>query len=210
VTLQNLQELSLFSANDTEDACMGPILLGLHLPKLERLEVHSGSTLKSNGPCFPLSFPNLLPNFSAFPGAVLIPHSRGCEIHLQSDRQHALDIFIGRLSNFEETRELLGGVPLRSVRFLTVEFTERSDREWLLGILGVMDGVEDLEIRGDWTQVLQFWRGDRERERHCPGLLRLTVHGGESPESEVAAFEDARYAAGLPLTATRILGVEGN
>jgi len=76
-------------------------------------------------------------------------------------------------------------------------------------MLGVMGGVEDLEIRGEWTQILQFWRGDREGERLCPALRRLTVYGGESVESELAAFEDARHDFDLPLT-TYFLSGEGN
>jgi hypothetical protein len=202
ITLPNLRGMTLFS---TEDALMGPILPGLRLPKLEKLEVHSGSTLKSNGACFPLSFSKLLPNFSELPTAIIIPRSRRCEIHLQSDRQHVLGIFIGRLSGFEETSELLGGLPLLSVRSLTVEFPEDSDREWLFGMLGVMDGVEDLKISGGWTQVLQFWRGDREQNRFCPALRVLTVHDEEGAELDPAAFEDARRTVGLPLTTTRSL-----
>jgi len=106
-------------------------------------------------------------------------------------------------------RELLGGLPLCSVQSLTVEFPKGSDREWLFGMLGVMGGVEELEIRGGWTQVLQFWRGDRERERLCPALRKLTVYGGGSVGSDLAAFEDARNDVGLPLT-THFLSGEGN
>ena len=209
ITLQNLRGMTLFSTNDTEDAFMGPILPGLHLPKLERLEVHSGSTLKSNGACLPLSFSRLLPNLSELPKAIIIPHPRCCEIHFQSRCQHALDIFIGRLSSFEETLELLGGLPLRSVRSLTVEFLEGSDREWLFGILGVMDGVEDLEISGGWAQVLEFWRGDREQKRLCPALRILTVYEEEGAELDLAASEILKRTVGLPLT-THLLRGGGN
>jgi len=205
ITLQNLRDMTLFSTNDMEDALMGPILPGLHLPKLERLEIHSDSTLKPNGACFPLSFSKLLPNFSELPKAIIIPRSRCCEIHLQSERQHALDIYIGRLSSFEETLELLGGLPLRSVRSLTVEFLEDSDQEWLFGILEVMDGVEDLEISDGWIQMLQFWRGDREQKRLCPALRNLTIYDDGGAELDLAAFEDARRTVGLPLATTHFL-----
>ena len=210
ITLQNLRGMTLFSTNDTEDASMGPILPGLRLPKLERLEVHSGSILKSNGACFPLSFSRLLPNFSELPKAIIIPHPRCCEIHLQSGYKHALDIFVGRISSSEETLELLGGLPLRSVRSLAVEFLEGSDREWLFSMLGVMDGVEDLEISGGWAQVLRFWRGDREQKRLCPALRTLTVYEEEGAELDLAAFEDLRHTVGLPLTATHFLRGGGN
>jgi hypothetical protein len=90
-----------------------------------------------------------------------------------------------------------------------VEFPGRSDLEWLFGMLGAMDGVENLDIRGDWTQMLRFWRGDRERERLCPALRKLVVYGGESPEPELAVFGKARHGVGLPLTATHILSGEG-
>ena len=209
-TLQNLRGMTLFSTNEMEDALMGPILPGLHLPKLERLEVHSSSTLKSNGACFPLSFSKLLPNFYELPKAIIIPRSRCCEIRLQSEGQHTLGIFIGRLSSFEETVELLGGLPLRSVRSLTIEFPEGSDREWLFGILGVMDGIEDLEISGGWTQMLQFWRGDREQKRLCPALRILTVCDEGGTELDLAAFEDVRRRVGLPLTTTHFLRGGGN
>ena len=210
VTLQNLREMSLLSKNDTRNACMGPILSRLHLPKLERLEVYSDSTLESHGPCFPLSFTNQLPNFSELPEATIIIDSSWCSVHFQGERQHALGISIGQPSSFEETRELLGGLPLRSVRSLTVGFTERSDREFLFGLLGAMDGVKDLVVRGDWTLLLRFWREGRERKRHCPALRKLTVHGEEGSEPELGAFEDARRDVGLPLTATYVLRVEGD
>lgn len=199
VTLQNLRNMALHS---TDDACFGPILPGLRLPKLENLQVHSTSTLKTNGACLPSSFSRLLPNFSELPKAVIIPRSRCCEIHLQSEHQHPLGIFIGRLSSFEETLGLLGGLPLRSVRSLTIEFPEGSDLEWLFGMLGVMDGVEGIEIIGGWSQVLQHWGGDREQETLCPALRRLTVHG-EGAELDLAAFKDSRCRVGLPL-ATRL------
>lgn len=67
-------------------------------------------------------------------------------------------------------------------------------------MLGVMDGVEDIEIIGGWSQVLQFWGGDREREMLCPTLRRLTVHG-EGAELDLASFKDSRRRVGLPLTA---------
>ena len=205
VTLQNLRTMALFSTNDTEGAHLGPILPGLRLPKLERLEVHSDSTLESNGPCFPMSFPKLLPKFSELPKAIITPRSRCCEIHLQNEHQQALGIFIGRLSSFEETLRLFGGLPLRSVRFLTIEFPESSDREWLFSMLEVMDGVEDLEIGGGWTQILQLWLGDRERKRLCPALRRLTVYGEQSAEFDLVAFEDARRRIGFPLTTAHFL-----
>ena len=210
VTLPNLRRMSLTSKNDTSDARMGPILVGLHLPKLERLEVHSDSTLESNGPCFPLSFPNLLPNFSELPKAIIVLGPRSYKIHFQNEYKHALEITVGRLSNFDETRKLLGGLPLRFVRSLIVGFAEKSDREFLFGMLGVMDGVEDLEVMGDWTQLLQFWCGCRERERLCPALRNLTVYGGEDPGRELTVFEDARHAIGVPLTTTNFLRGEGD
>jgi len=208
VTLQNLREMSLSSTNDTQDAHMGPILPGLHLPKLERLEVHSRSALKSNGPCFPLSFSGLLPNFSELPEAIIMPRPCCCEIRLRSESRDALDIFIGQLSSFEETHEFLGGLPLHSVQSLVVEFPEESDRKWLFGILGVMRRVEDLEIRGEWTQVLRFWGGGREPERLCPDLRKLTVRGRASGGPDLMAFEAARCDLGLPLTVTHILSGE--
>jgi len=210
ITLQNLRSMLLLSKNHTGDARMGPILLGLHLPKLERLEVRSGSTLESNGPCFPLSFPNLLPNFSELPKAIVVLGSRSCKIHFESERKDALEISVGRLSSFEDTQELLGGLPLRSVRSLVVGITERSDREFMFGVLGAMDGVEDLEVTGDWAQLLRFWCGNREWERCCPALRSLTVHGGEGPGRELVVFEDARRDVGLPLTTTHVLHGEGD
>lgn len=210
VTLQNLRAMTLFSTNDMEDARIGPILPGLRLPRLERLEVHSGSTLESNGPCFPLSFSRLLPNFSELPNAIIIPRSRCCEIHLQSKNQYALDIFIGRLSGFEATREHLGGLPLCSVRSLAIELSEGPDWEWVFGMLGVMGRVENLEIRDGWTQMLQFWCGDRKWERLCPALRQLTVYGRECAGPDLAAFEDSRRGVGLPLTVTHFLRDEGH
>lgn len=208
VSLQNLRTMTLVSTNDMGGARMGPILPGLHLPKLEQLDVHSCSTLESIGPCFPLSFSRLLPNFSELPRAVLIPRSWFTEIHLQSERHHALDIFIGRLSNFEKTKEILGGLPLRSVRSLTIEFRD-VDLDWLFGMLGVMDGVEDLEIRGGWTHLLRFWRGSQERKRLCPALRNLAVHG-EGAESDLALFVEARNGIGLPLNVANFVTGEGH
>ena len=209
VSLQNLRTMRLLSTNDMGGARMGPILPGLHLPKLEKLDFHSCSTLESIGPCFPLSFSRLLPNFSELPRAILIPRSWFTEIHFQSERQHTLDIFIGRPSRFERTREILGGLPLRSVRSLVIEFRDM-DLEWLFGMLRVMEGVEDLEIRGRWTQVLQFWRGSREWELLCPALRNLAVRGEEGAGSDLAAFGDARNGAGLPLTMAYFVSEEGN
>ena len=181
---------------------MGPILPGLHLPKLEKLEVHSFATLESIGPCFPLSFSRLLPNFSELPRAAFIHRSWFTEIHLQSERQDTLDLLIGRLSRLEKTREIFGGLPLHSVRSLTIEFDDM-DLEWLFGMLGTMEGVEDLEIRGGWTQVLRFWRGGGEWKKLCPALRNLVVHGEGDAESDLEAFVDARKGVGLPLTRVR-------
>lgn len=208
VSLQNLRTMTLLSTGDMGGARMGPILPGLHLPKLEKLDVHSCSTFECIGPCFPLSFPSQLPNFSELPRAVLVPRSWFTEIHLQSERQHTLDVFIGRLSRFEKTRETFGGLPLRSVRSLAIEFHDM-DLEWLFGMLGVMGGVEDLEIRGEWTQVLQLWQGSQEWRRLCPALRNLAVHGGEGAEYDLAEFADARNAIGLPLTVTHYVSGEG-
>ena len=199
VTLQNLRTMTLLAINDMVDARIGPILPGLHLPKLERLDVHSCSTLESDGPCFPSSF-SRLPNFSELPTAVIVPRSWFREIHLQSRSQHVLDISIGQLSSFENTRETLGGLPLWSVRFLTIELRDVSDLEWLFGMLEVMEGVEDLEIRGRWIQVLRFWRGSRKWKSLCPSLRKLVVYGGENSEEDLTAFKDARCNLGLPLT----------
>ena len=205
VTLQNLRKMSLSQTNNTGDARMGPILCGLHLPKLERLEIHSRYTLESDSPCFPSSFPSLLPNFSELPKAIITFGSGSCKLHFQSECQHALDIFVGRLSISQETRKLLGGLPLRSVRSLAVGPTERADWEFLFGMLKAMDGIEDLEIGGDWASLLRFWREGREWERLCPALCRLRVYGGEGHEPELAVFEGARRDIGLPLTAMHIL-----
>lgn len=207
ISLQNLRTVTLLSTNEIGDARMGPILHGLHLPMLKELNVHSCSTLESIGPCFPSSFSTLLPNFSELPRAVLIPRSWFTEIHLRSEGQHTLDIFIGRQSKFEETREVLGGLPLRSVRFLTIEFHEM-DLEWLFGMLGVMVGVEGLEIRGRWSRVLQFWRGSQERKVLCPALRNLAVHGEEGAGSDLVVFADARNDVGLPLSMAYIVGGE--
>ena len=185
VTLPNLQNMFLFSKNDTWDASMGPILSGLHLPKLQRLGVLSESTLESNGPCFPLSFPNLLPNFSELPTAIIVFGVRGYRIYFQSERKHGLQISVGRPSSFEQTRELLGGLPLHSVRSLTVRSTRGSDLGFLFGMLGAMSGVEYLEVRGDWARLLRLWRGSRERKGLCPALRELHVYGGEGPEQEL-------------------------
>ncbi|KAF9782904.1 hypothetical protein BJ322DRAFT_1212444 [Thelephora terrestris] len=208
VTLQNLRTLSLLSTNDMGGARMGPVLPGLYLPKLEKLDVHSHYTLESIGPCFPLSFSGLLPNFSELPKAVLVPRSWFTEIHLQNESQHTLDIFIGQLSSFEKTREVLGGLPLWSVRSLAIEVRDM-DMEWLFGMLGALEGVEDLEIRGRWTQVLRFWRGSWKWKGLCPALRRLVVYGGEGVEVDLAAFNDARQDVGLPLTITHLVSNEG-
>jgi len=189
---------------------MGPILCGLHLPKLERLKIHSGHTLESNGPFFPSSFPNLLPNFSELPKATITFGSGSFTLQFRSGYQHTLDIFVGRRSSDKETRRVLGGLPLRSVRSLAVGPTERADREFLFGMLEAMDGVEDLEVGGDWTGLLRFWREGREWERLCPALCKLRVCCGEVHVLELAAFEGARRDAGLPLTATHGLREEGD
>jgi len=77
-------------------------------------------------------------------------------------------------------------------------------------VLGVMDGVEDLEVTGDWTQLLRFWCEGREWERRvCPALRNLTVHGGEGPGPELAVFGDARRDVGLQLTTTHVVRGEG-
>lgn len=86
-----------------------------------------------------------------------------------------------------------------------MEFPEGSDREWMFGILEVMSGVEYLEIRGGWIQMLRLWCGDRERKKLCPALRKLTVNGGESAGPDLAVFEDARHNVGLPLVTTRFL-----
>ena len=203
VTLQNLQSMTLLSGNGIGGAQMGPILPGLHLPKLETLNVHSHSTFEYIGPYFPLSFPRLLPNFSELPKAILVFRSWFTEIRLRSAIQHTLDIFIGRLSSFEKTREIFGGLPLHTVRSLVVEFRDL-DLEWLFGILETMVGVEDLEIRGRWGHVLRVWGGNMGWNRFCPALRTLTVCGGESSGADLAAFEDARRCVGLPLTTTHV------
>ena len=82
------------------------------------------------------------------------------------------------------------------------------DLEWLFGMLGGLEGVEDMEIRGGWTQVLWFWRGSWKWKRLCPALRRLVVYGGEGIEADLAAFEDARQDAGLPLTTTLFVSDE--
>lgn len=82
------------------------------------------------------------------------------------------------------------------------------DLEWLFGMLGVLEGVEDLEIRGKWAQVLRFWRGSRKWEKLCPALRRLVVCGGESIEADLVAFRDARQDVGLPLTTTLFVSGE--
>lgn len=209
VSLPNLRTMTLLSSNHMGGARMGPILPGLHLPKLEKLEVHSCSTFESIGPCFPSSFSRLLPNFSELPKAVLIPRSWFTEIHLQSERQQTLDIFIGRLSRFEKTSEVFGGLPLRSVRSLIIEFRDM-DLEWLFGMLGVMEGVEDLEIRGKWPQVLRFWQGSQEWKRLCPALRNLVVRGGEGAEPDLVAFADSRNGVDLPLMMAYFMSGEGN
>ena len=207
VTLQNLRTMSLLSTRDMGGARMGPILPGLHLPNLERLEVQSCSALESIGPCFPLSFPRLLPNFSELPKAVLVPRSWFTEIHLTSENQHTLDIFIGQPSRFEKTCEVFGGLPLRSVRYLTIEFRD-TDLEWLFGMMGAMRGVEDLEIKGKWNQVLQFWRGSWRWRGLFPALRRLVVYDGDNIEADLAAFRYARQGIGLPLTTTHFVSGE--
>jgi len=84
------------------------------------------------------------------------------------------------------------------------------DLEWLFGMLGVMEGVEDLEIRGKWPQVLRFWQGSQEWKRLCPALRNLAVRGGEGAEPDLVAFADARNGVGLPLTMAYFMGGEGN
>jgi hypothetical protein len=209
VSLSNLRTMTLLSTNYIDGGRIGPILLGLHLPKLEKLDVHSRSALEPSGPCFPSSFSRLLPTFSEIPRAVLVHMLWFTGIHLQSERQYTLDITIRRPSRFEKTREILGGLPLRSVRFLTIECCD-VDLDWLIGMLGAMEGVEDLEIRGQWTQVLQFWQESEERMRLCPVLRNLVVHGGGGAEFNLASFADARNGVGLPLTMAYVVGGEGN
>ena len=96
------------------------------------------------------------------------------------------------------------------MRSLAIELSEGPDWEWVFGMLGVMGRVENLEIRDGWTQMLQFWCGDRKWERLCPALRQLTVYGGECAGPDLAAFEDSRRGVGLPLTVTHFLRDEGH
>ncbi|KAF9793160.1 hypothetical protein BJ322DRAFT_105104 [Thelephora terrestris] len=207
VTLPKLKEVEISVLNGVRDSSpvtpyIPPLLSALILPSVERVTI--GLLPPRGSAALPSSFEQQLPSFAetatvdvyAGPGVLdmLFHGRRGSKLLLSGT-------YCGTFEpRFE--REGFCGTPFLSVKKLVVTFERFSPgvRKNFFELLGAVERLESLEIRGKHThEVLRLWSW-LEQRTICPSLQSLVVvkNPSDSFHLILTQLEAARKSCGVP------------
>jgi hypothetical protein len=145
-------------------------------------------------------FNERLPGYAKLPGLQIKTKKGSGEIIFRSASQAVLAYDTGPLEDHLREIRLWGGLPISSVRRVTaVQSDLRHGKEdiWLAGLIGELEFLELLELRGDCGHVLRRLRVWMARGEVSVGIKALVVRGGEYAKRQAFKFDCVKGALGL-------------
>ena len=203
VTLPHLRRMALRHWNDG----IPDILEFLMLPSLTSLDVDLVQTSTIFFPILPVNFfDEKLQNFSELTEIEIHVYEQPRRIILRSPRAvlqcHAVGRVLGE-KTYRYDRQLLGGLPLRSVQKLIValdEWTCAGEVAWMVCLIRELESLEDLEIWGQCGGLLRYLRRLMMRGSPLPRIKTLTVHSGGTGRRQALRLKDVMDGLGLGTT----------
>jgi len=207
-TLPHVHQISL-SCSEGENAGIPYILNFLELPNLTSLIVDTPPTF----PRFPIlpdiSFDKHLPTLAELPEMGVYTCAEYGRVTFRSPSQASLEYHararpLGKLA-YHHDRTVWGGLPLHSVRRLTVgmaDFTEGVEDVWLVSLLRDLDSLEHLELEGQCGYALRHLCQMMVQGDPLPGIKTLTVRSGAYGRRRALRLRDVVDELGLGIIVT--------
>ena len=201
VTLPHLQRMTLHCWNH---GGIPDILEFLKLPNLTSLNVDMVRESTRFFPILPVtSFDEKLPNFSGLTEIEIHAHDKPRRIIFRSSRAvlecRAVGHVLGEPAYCHD-RQLLGDLPLGSVRKLIValdKWTYIAEAAWVVCLMGELESLEDLEIRGQCGGLLRHLRRSMMRGSLLPRIKTLRVYSGGTGRRQALRLKDVMDGLGL-------------
>ena len=181
------------------------ILAHLQLPKLTSLRVQVFQGVVPAHPFFPFSaLHNHLPNFIELPELQVDINVRSGEVAFRSASQAIIEYSAEYLADYKSVeRENWRGLPLRSVRRLTVNMVSRpsfAGLRWFFDLLEDLKCLEHLELRGVCNFAVD-WPGSKiKQEADYLHIRTLTVRCKECGRPETLELKKLADAAAIAMT----------
>ena len=214
VTLQNVRWMCLRCSEDRGEGI--PHILGfLELPNLTSLVVDTAPRYVSLFPVLPFTpFRKHLPNLAKLPEMEVHIHEDD-RIRFRSPSQATLECRsvggpLGQMA-YRYDRQLWGGLPLHSVRRLTVTLGKQEcgfETTWLVCLLRDLGLLEHLELEGHCGYALRCLRRAMMRREILLGTKTLTVRSGAYAIRQALRLEDVADSLGLDIVVICIPGPE--
>jgi hypothetical protein len=209
VTLPHVQRMGMF-CSEGRGARIPPILGFLKLPNLTSLSMDTVPELPSPFPVLPVtSFGEHLPNLAELPEMEVYMEADTGRVRFRSPSQAVLDCWsiAQPLEDiaYHHHRVRWGGLPLHSVRRLTVTLYERGDGVealWVIGLLCDLSSLEHLELVGYCGCVLRCLRRLLLRGDILSGIKTLTVCSGTYDLRQATRLKDVTDDLGLGIVVT--------
>ena len=201
VTLPCLQEIRISVEYQYWIQNIPPILPFLELPKATSVTFDSKQFPSAVVPILPgASFGKQLPNYADLPELRIDTTSSSGKVVFRGLSRAVLTHHTGRLYEYEKQRPLWGGIPLSSVRRVTVVLVGPvfgGEEMWVVDLLGDMTTLDLLELGGDCGRVLKYLRRRLSRGTMRIDIQKLIVRGGEYAKWQALKLERARGDLGL-------------
>ena len=204
ITLSCVEEIRLLTPDITGPSSGGAIpaiFQFLELPRATVVSVQSPFMKWSSTPVFPdASFSQHLPNYVNLPELRVEAKNGSGELTFKSASQAVLIYHTGLLDDLGWEVQLWGHLPISSIRRVTMiqsSLIYEEEEGWFGGLLGELEFLELLELRGDCGHALMRLRHEMVRGIVRIDIDALVVHGGEYAKSQAFKFDAIKDEVGL-------------
>ena len=206
VTLPKLREVELSSLDDLDPILppfIPPLLSALTLPSAEKITI--GMLPPVDSLALPSSFEEQLPNLAETPAIDVCVDLETFSILFHGLQGSRLLFTTRWITRHQFWREGFRGTPFLSVQKMVVTFKRLYNEldEYFFDLLRVMERLEYLEMRGQYTWALRLWSAKSQEDQRsiCPSLRSLVVvkKANDSVSGLLAKLVMARSSHGVPL-----------
>ena len=205
-TLLQVQRMSLHCSKDQKKG-IPRILQFLKLPKLTSLLVRTEPKFASPFPVLPItSFGEHLPNLAELSVMKVRAYAERSLVYFRSPSGAVLNYWVTAqplgATTYRLQRRLWGGLPLHSVRRLTVVLHCREvvDEVWLVRLLSDLSSLEHLDLEGYCGFALRCLRRLIMQRDILIGIKTLAVRSGAYEIRQTMRLKEVAAGLGLEIT----------